>query len=124
MATRILVVDDEPGIRRALENCLKICGFEVEIARDAAQGLSMLEKRIFDGLTLGLIMPHMNGVQFLRQLRQKHPSLPVAIISSGYDQLTDSDTEFVKENAQTLLWKPFNVAELVPILSKCFGPVS
>ncbi|MGH7806537.1 MAG: response regulator [Thermodesulfobacteriota bacterium] len=124
MAKRILVVDDEPGIVRILEECLKACGFEVRTALGGVEGLNMLEKWPFDGMTLGLVMPHMNGIEFLRQLRQRNQSLPVIIISGGYAQLTASEREFVKDKTQAVLTVPFTPADLTPILNKCFGVAS
>ena len=72
-------------------------------------------------MTLGLIMPHMNGIKFLRQLRQRNQFLPVIVISGGYAQLTANEREFVKNNTHAVLTKPFTPADLTPILNKCFG---
>ena len=77
MAKRILVVDDDPSIVRLLKECLKRSGFEVRTAMSGVEGLKMLEKWPFDGMTLGLAMPYINGVEVLLQLRQRNQSLPV-----------------------------------------------
>ena len=121
MAKRILVVDDDPSIVRLLKECLKMSGFEVRTALGGVEGLNMLKKWPFDGMTLGLIMPHMNGIEFLRQLRQRNQSLPVIVISGGYAQLTASERKFVKDKTQAVLTIPFTPADLTPIFYKCFG---
>ena len=89
-----------------------------------AEGLKMLGKWPFDGMTLGLIMPHMNGIEFLRQLRRRNQSLPVIVISGGYAQLTASERKFVKDKTQAVLTMPFTPADLEPLLTKCFGVAS
>ena len=81
----------------------------------------MLEKWPFDGMTLGLAMPYINGVEVLSQLRKRNQSLPVIIISGSYAKLTASERVFVKAKTQAVLTIPFTPADLTPILNKCFG---
>ena len=86
----------------------------------------MLEKWPFDGMTLGLVMPYMSDIEFLRQLPQRNQSLPVIIISRGYEKLTASEREFVKGKTQAVLTMPFTPSDLTPIrvLPRFYGQLS
>ena len=81
----------------------------------------MLSQGFPIGMTLGLFMPRMSGVEVLRHLRQTDPSLPVVIISGGYSLLNENDLKFLKEHAQALLPKPVNRDEFKAVVDQWFG---
>ena len=73
---RILVVDDEPQLRRALERALKLEGYEVALAEDGEQGLAAVADGRPDAIVLDVLMPKLDGLAACRALRSRarpHP---------------------------------------------------
>lgn len=79
----ILVIDDEPGIRRLIRRHLEPEGIQVLTAGTGSDGLELVRKDTVDLVLLDLFMPLMNGPEFIRELRKTHPALPVIIVT-GY----------------------------------------
>lgn len=76
--TRILVVEDEPGIALGLENDLKLEGYEVEVARDGETALRRAREQSFDLILLDIMLPRKDGFAVCREIRRS--GLPVSII--------------------------------------------
>ncbi|MEN9206273.1 MAG: response regulator, partial [Thermostichales cyanobacterium DRC_bins_46] len=68
-AARILVVDDEPGVREAVQSYLEACGFQVLGVAHPSQALAQLDRFHPDLIVSDIMMPGMDGYQFLEQLR-------------------------------------------------------
>jgi CheY-like chemotaxis protein len=87
----ILVVDDEPGVRRFACRVLREAGYGVKEAGDGLAALALIRSGMddLDAVVSDIVMPRMNGVELLQSLSLEHPRLPV-ILMSGYDmnQLT------------------------------------
>ena len=77
----VLVVDDDEEVCHALVRVLERMGCRARRATDGRQGLDLVNQDPPDVILLDLFMPDMNGPQFLQQLRQTHPSLPVVIVT-------------------------------------------
>ena len=75
--TRILVVDDEPAIRRALRPPLAELGFQVAEASRGEEALQMLRASTYDAVLLDVNMPGIGGVETLRRIRAFAPRLPI-----------------------------------------------
>jgi two-component system, OmpR family, KDP operon response regulator KdpE len=107
---RILVVDDEPQIRRALRTALTGHGYEVEIAENGEQALTLLPSWQPDALVLDLVMPGIDGTEVLRQTRT-WSDLPVIVLSARgqeRDKVLALDL-----GADDYLTKPFGMNELL-----------
>jgi two-component system KDP operon response regulator KdpE len=107
---RILVVDDEPQIRRALRTALTGHGYEVEVAENGAQALTLLPSWQPDALVLDLVMPDIDGTEVLRQTRT-WSDLPVIVLSARgqeRDKVLALDL-----GADDYLTKPFGMDELL-----------
>lgn len=90
--SRILVVDDEPSCRGPLAKLLELEGFEVDTAEDGLVAIERLRARRPDIIVLDLLMPRMDGVQFLEELR-KDPSydpLPILLVTGQHDSKLQS----------------------------------
>lgn len=85
MGTRALVVDDEPSVRYFLSAALEQVGIDSETAPGGVQALAMLEAEHFDLMLLDIRMPGMDGLETLRQLRQRGDDLPVVVVSAVGD---------------------------------------
>lgn len=108
---RVLVVDDEPAIRRALRPPLTELGFEMTEASRGEMALEILRTEPFDAILLDVNMPGIGGIETLRRVRAASPRLPIIM-------LTVRDREEEKVNALELgaddyVTKPFGVRELV-----------
>jgi len=81
----VLVDDDEPAVRTGLSKVVTRLGCTVRETADGAEGLTLIAREIPDVVLLDLLMPTMNGVEFLAELRKTLPGLPVVIIT-GYPE--------------------------------------
>ena len=66
---RILVVDDEPAVREAVDRALRLEGYQTELAADGAEALDALADRTPDALVLDVLMPRVDGLEVCRRLR-------------------------------------------------------
>ncbi len=80
--TRVLIVDDEKNIRQSLGTTFRLEGWEVEIAGDGRQALGVLEDGGVDLVLLDLQMPHMDGLETLREMRRRGHEAPVMILTA------------------------------------------
>lgn len=105
---KILVVEDEKPMARALELKLTHEGFEVKTAFNGEMGLEILEKENFDLLILDLMMPKVDGFMFLQKLQEQGKNIP-AIVLSNLSQEED------EAKARALGAKGFYVKSNTPI---------
>jgi DNA-binding response OmpR family regulator len=111
MSPRILVVEDDPNIRGLYETLLQDDGYQVATAVDGQDGLDQLACDP-DLIILDLLMPLMDGRQFLRRLRglPDHRSTPVLVVTAGNDRAT-------VDGAQGVMQKPFDTDALLTRVS-------
>ncbi|MFN8636977.1 MAG: response regulator transcription factor [Chloroflexota bacterium] len=109
---RVLVVDDEPEITRALRSILTGNGFEPVLAATAEEGLEQLDHRRPDLLLLDLVLPDMSGLDVCRIVRQERGlDLPIVVLSAhGEEELK---VQALDLGADDFLTKPFGVKELL-----------
>jgi len=107
---RVLVVDDEPQIRRALRMALQGHGYEVDIAEDGDAALTLLASRPPDLMVLDLVMPGVDGFEVLRQTRT-WSQLPIIVLSARGQER--DKVEALDLGADDYLTKPFGMAELL-----------
>jgi two-component system KDP operon response regulator KdpE len=110
-ALRILVVDDESAIRRALRPPLVELGFQVGEASRGEEALQMLRTTTFDAVLLDVNMPGIGGVETLRRIRAFAPRLPILMLT-----VRDKEEEKVEAldlGADDYVTKPFSTRELI-----------
>ena len=107
---RILVVDDEPQIRRALRTALSGHGYVVELAEDGETALTMLAARPPDAVVLDLVMPGVDGLEVVRLTRQ-WSRLPIIVLSARGQER--DKVEALDLGADDYLTKPFGMDELL-----------
>lgn len=108
--SRILIVDDEPQIRRTLSLSLRAHGYDVDVAEDGTRALLLAAANNPDAVLLDLGLPDIDGVEVLRQLR-KHSRVPVVILSVR-DQ-DDHKVQALDAGADDYVTKPFSMPELL-----------
>jgi two-component system, NtrC family, response regulator AtoC len=116
MADRVLVVDDEQSLRKVLAATLSREGYEVQVAADGEEALAALERDGADVIVTDLVMPRMDGLSLLRRVVQKHPDIPVIVITAHGK--IDSAVEAMKAGAFDFVTKPFEHSELKAIIAK------
>lgn len=108
---RVLVVDDEPPIRRFLRTSLTAQGYDIVEAEDGAKALEEVRRRSPDLLVLDLGLPGIDGLEVIRRLRGSGVSLPIIVLSSRVDEA--GKVEALDLGADDYVTKPFGVEELL-----------
>ena len=111
----ILVVDDEVGPRESLLMILKPT-YEVYTAANGQEALQFIRREKIDLVTLDLKMPGISGIDVLKEINKLNADIEVVIIT-GYGTLTNA-VEAIRYGAVDFISKPFNVAEIISIVSK------
>lgn len=114
---RILLVDDEPGLREAVQAYLEDSGFEVETASNATEGWGKLQVSMPDVLISDVMMPQVDGYQFLKQVREdaRYQALPVVFLTAR--GMTSDRIQGYNAGVDAYLPKPFDPEELVAIVT-------
>src|SRR5437763_4666271 len=114
MPRRILVIDDEPGIRSALGQLLEYEGYEVKTASDATAGLAEYERFRPNLVFMDIKMAGMDGLEALRRLKQNEPDACVVMIS-GHATIKDA-VEATQLGAYDILEKPLDTDRILVLL--------
>jgi DNA-binding NtrC family response regulator len=114
----ILVVDDEPAIRRLLADFFSSHGFEIVGVGDGQAGIDLLKQRKFDLLLLDLTMPGMGGIDVLREVKVLDIHIH-SIVITGFGTI-QSAVEAVRLGAYDYITKPFNLDELMITVNRVF----
>lgn len=107
---RILVIDDEPQIRRALHTALTAHGYSVETAENGSLGLATIATWAPDAVVLDLVMPVMDGFEVLRQVRP-WSDVPIIVLSARGQE--PDKVIALDQGADDYLTKPFGMSELL-----------
>jgi DNA-binding response OmpR family regulator len=110
-AARIVVVEDEPAIRRGVGDALRLSGYEVVEAADGQRGRDEALRRGVDLVLLDLLLPYLDGLQVLTEIRRIRPTLPVIILTARGSE--DDRVRGLKMGADDYVLKPFSARELL-----------
>jgi len=111
MGGKVLIIDDEAGLRETLGRILQRAGCEAESAANGERAIRLIGEQRFDLAYLDLHLPGMDGIQILKEIRQIQPNLPV-IMLTGFGTL-QSAVEALRLGATDYLLKPFDPEVLV-----------
>ena len=106
----IMVVDDEPGVRKLLKRCLEPEGYDVITASDGDSALAAMRKCQPDLVVLDILMPGLDGFDVLELIRQRS-DIPIIMLSGKQEVTTVRDA--LISGADDYLRKPFHIRELV-----------
>jgi two-component system response regulator MprA len=111
-ARHVLVVDDDPSLRRAVSRALELEGFEVEVAEDGLQALTFFDdgEPPPDAVVLDVLMPNLDGLTTCRAIRTES-RVPILMLTAR--QNVDERVEGLEAGADDYLAKPFAVVELI-----------
>ncbi len=108
--SQILVVDDEPAVRRALERALRLDKYDVELAVDGEEALDRLSERPVDAVILDVMMPGVDGLEVCRRMRAAGDKTPVLMLTAR--DAIDDRVLGLDVGADDYLVKPFALREL------------
>jgi two-component system, OmpR family, response regulator MprA len=107
---RVLVVDDEPAVRRALERALRLDSYDVVLAGDGEEALDALARAPADAVILDVAMPRLDGLEVARRMRKAGDRTPILMLTAR-DAIDDRVTG-LDVGADDYLVKPFALREL------------
>jgi two-component system, OmpR family, KDP operon response regulator KdpE len=108
---KVLIVDDEPSIRRALRTTFGTLGFDIAEAVTGEQALPLLRAANFDAVLLDINMPGMGGLEACREIRRQFPRVAVLMLTVRDNE--DDKVEALEAGADDYVTKPFPIRELV-----------
>jgi len=116
MRGTILIVDDQKGVRRLLEELFKKEGWEVRIAGDGLDAIDKVEEMVPDLILMDVKMPNMNGLEATQEIMLRNPGIPI-IMMTAYGEI-----EVVKQALQAgvkrCISKPFDIVMLRDMVDK------
>jgi len=112
----ILIVDDEPLIRRSLYEILRIEGYQAHMAETAEEAISLMNGIHMDIVITDMMLPKMNGIELLSAIKQAHPDTEV-ILATGFGSI-ETAVEAMKKGAYDYITKPIIDSEIKIIINK------
>ena len=124
--TKILVVEDDPAVREALERALGFEGYEIDTARDGGVALSMVRSGDYDLVLLDVMMPHVDGIEACKRIRASGDTIPILMLTAK--AAVGDRVEGLDAGADDYVTKPFALDELLArirsLLRRSMGDVS
>jgi len=114
---RVLVIDDTEDVRASTQLALQAEGFQVSVAANGREGMSLLRKQVADVVVTDILMPEQDGVETIAQLRKEFPHIKIIAISGGLSR-TGFDYLLVPTQlgVARILRKPFDIRDLVRLI--------
>lgn len=106
MNERILIIDDELGIREMFKRLLKDSGYNLHFAKDGLEGIEMIKKDNFDLIISDLKMPKLDGIGVLKSAKEYNPDIPVIVITAY--ATVETAVKAIKIGAYDYITKPFD----------------
>lgn len=116
---RILVVEDDKGIRALMEDALMDAGYEPLLACNGLEALEVLETKHVDLIILDIMMPKLDGYELLKQIRETGMDMPVLMVTAK-QTLPDKKKGFLL-GADDYMVKPFEEEEMLCVWQHCCG---
>ncbi len=113
---KVLVIDDEPGIREMLSRELTLEGYDVQTAEDGLDALEKVKREKFQLAVCDMNMPRLAGLEVLEAIRDRDPDMEV-IMMTGYATV-ESAVQAMKKGAYDFVQKPFSLDELLMLVQK------
>jgi two-component system response regulator PilR (NtrC family) len=115
---KILVVDDEPGVRDVLSIILKRAGYAPLTAGNGVEALDLFQREPVDLVIEDLKMPEMDGIELLKRIKDQAPKVPVIIITAFYRDDKIMTVEAMRLGAYDYIKKPFNNDEILAVTAR------
>jgi len=118
MAAKILIVDDDPGVRESLEELLRLENYQADSTGSGEDALKALSEG-FDLVLLDIKMPGIDGVEVMHEIRKYHPDTRIIIIT-GYGSL-ESAIDAIRSGAQDYMLKPYTADDILVSIGKALS---
>ena len=115
----VLIIDDEAAIRESLQTLLEFEGYSVEVANDGEEGLTRIAERPFDLVLLDFALPERNGIEILREIRERDAELPVIMITA-YGTVENA-VNAMQAGATNFIQKPWDNEKLLADVRTAVG---
>jgi DNA-binding response OmpR family regulator len=116
----ILVVDDELDAAKVLAKILRKKGYKIQLAANGLEALQKLYRNHFELVITDILMPKLDGIKLLEQIREQWPTLPVIVMTAVDDERTH--TQILAMGAQAYLLKPFEFRQLFDAVEEIIQP--
>jgi response regulator RpfG family c-di-GMP phosphodiesterase len=116
MYNRVLIVDDDPGIRETISQIIEELGYDPDTAADGLDALAMLDTGSYLCVFTDIMMPKMTGIELIKKIKARDVSLPIIVIT-GYASM-EIAIDAMKCGASDFISKPFKVSQIQLLLSK------
>ena len=113
-SARVLVVDDDPGMRLTLEGIIEDEGYDVVGAADGYRAIELAQSSFFDLIFMDIKMPGINGVETYQEIK-KASSNPVVVMMTGFS-VEELVKEAVQEGVYEILSEPFGMEKIIDIM--------
>ena len=114
--SKVLIVDDEPGLRYTLAELLRCANYEVMTAEDSSTSLKIIDENQFDVAIVDIILPEISGLEILKEIRDRYEDVPVIMITGKPNVSTFS--EIIRSGAYDYLTKPVMKEQLLHAVSR------
>jgi DNA-binding NtrC family response regulator len=118
-AAKILIVDDDPAIRASLERVLTTAGHHVDQSGSGVDAIARLGSDDYALVVLDLRMPRLGGLTVLQHVRNRHPALPV-VIMTGFPSIENAK-ESIQLGAFDFLLKPLDPTRILDVVSRALA---
>jgi len=116
MPEKVLIVDDDPGIRSTISDLIEELGYASETASDGLDAVGMLDRGPYMCVFTDIMMPNMSGLELIKRIKAREVSLPIIVIT-GYASL-EIAIDAMKYGASDFISKPFKVKQIELMLNK------
>ncbi|RJP46377.1 MAG: response regulator [Desulfobacteraceae bacterium] len=116
MSTKVLIVDDEKDFLEVLGERMTVRGMDVQTTTSAKDALKISEEQTFDAIVLDLMMPEMDGIEVLKNIKAKHPEMQV-ILLTGHGTV-EKGVEAMRLGAMDFIEKPADLEALTDKIKK------
>ncbi|OJY45642.1 MAG: hypothetical protein BGP08_18120 [Rhizobiales bacterium 64-17] len=115
---KVLVIDDISGVRESLSIALTAAGFAVTALSNGREGLTVLEQDNFDAVVTDIWMPEMDGLNLIKEIRERQPELRIFAVTGGGPRLSIETAGSLASvwGAERVFIKPFDEAKLIDAL--------
>ena len=123
--SHVLVIDDSENVRTSVKRMLESAGFQVSLADDGEEGVSLFREERFDLVISDVVMPRKDGLQTVREIREMSPDIPIVLMSKdsyfgseGPDAANSFLPEAKEVGATRAIAKPFSRDNLLKVVGE------
>ncbi len=113
--SKILVVDDSQELTEVIHEYMETCGFTVETTTESQDALRLIAANGYDVIISDIHMPGMDGLELMGLIKNRHPDLPVVLIT-GYS-ISEARKIAMEKGADAFVAKPFHMKEILDVVT-------